>query len=66
MTYIDEDRAKSDFDDMLNESYPEVEIEGISFDPARILKMMYEVAYDESLSAYLDERGMTTDENDAD
>jgi hypothetical protein len=62
MKYIEEDRAYELYDQMLDETNPEV----FGIQPSRILKEMDETAYRCGFVDFLDACDLTTDEDDDD
>ena len=63
--YIPENTAKDQFDEMLNEQ-GEIVIAGITFDPARILKEIDPIAYEEEFSNWADAMSYDFDEDNED
>ena len=56
----------SEFDDFLNESYPNINIAGIEFDAAYVLQKMDPIAYETTFYDWVDSLGIDLDEPDED
>jgi len=53
---LENNENTEEYDDMLNDCYPEVKIGNMTFSPSDVLKNCDEVAYDMGLSEYNDEK----------
>lgn len=53
-TILDEDEARDNFEEFLDENYPLIEIEGFEFSAGRILREMDPTAFRTGMSGYYD------------
>lgn len=65
MQFITEQDAIDQYDEMLNEVYPDATIAGMEFTTAHALAELDPTAYRCGMIDYLDAQGLTTDESEA-
>jgi hypothetical protein len=66
MKYIEENKAKTQYDELLDECYPTVKVCGYDFSPSYALKELDPIAYRCGFGDWLDSENLTTYEDEAD
>lgn len=66
MRYIDDYTAHTNYDDMLDEVYPDLTVAGMGMSTSRVLKEVDPIAYRVGFSDWCDAEQITTDEDEAD
>lgn len=66
MKYIEENKAKTQYNEFLDECYPTVKVCGYDFSPSYALKELDPTAYRCGFIDWLDSENLTTDEDEAD
>jgi len=57
-------KYKNKYDDFLNECYPEIKIEGLTFRPSQILKEVDPIAYNDCYNDFLNTENLSEDGSD--